>query len=213
LLQKIVILGTRWLAEEVFDLISDIPGCEVTAFVENMDRERCEMSIEGLPVVWVDELHKFKDTHLAVCALGSTKRGLFIEEATKHGIEFATIVHPTARISSRCQLGEGCIVGSNSVLSTHAALGKHVFLNRGVLIGHHVRIGDLCSIQCGANIAGLAELGERTYVGMSAVILDRVSIGSDCVIGAGAVVTSDLPNSVQAMGVPAQIVKTEIEGK
>jgi acetyltransferase-like isoleucine patch superfamily enzyme len=42
---------------------------------------------------------------------------------------------------------------------------------------------------------------------MGAVILDGISVGSNSVVGAGAVVTKDVPGSVQVMGIPARISK------
>jgi acetyltransferase-like isoleucine patch superfamily enzyme len=88
-----------------------------------------------------------------------------------------------------------------------------VIVNRGALIGHHTTVERFCSIQPGANVAGACKIGEATYVGMGAIILDHISLGSHVVVGAGAVVTRDVPDRVQVVGVPARIVKKNIEGK
>ena len=211
--QKLVILGNSWLAEEMYDLISEMPEWQVDAFAENLDPQRCKKKLEGLPVIWIDELARMSSTHLAVCGISTTHRGRYTQQAAGLGMSFAAIVHPTARVSARAELGEGCFISAGCVVSTRTVLGDHVFLNRGAMIGHHTRIGELATIQPGANIAGLVEIGERTYVGMGAVVLDRIKIGKGCVIGAGAVVTRDVPDCVQVVGVPAKIVKTDIEGK
>ena len=211
--KPILILGTRTLAVEVMDLIGDMPGYEVAGFVENLERGICDTPLEGLPVYWVDDVRRFAGTQWAVCALSTTHRRKFVEQVAAPGMGFATLVHPTARVSKRAVLGEGCFVSAMATVATHTVLGKHVFVNRGALVGHHTTIGDFCTIQPGANVAGAITMGESTYVGMGAVVLDKMTIGQGCVIAAGAVVTADLPERVQAMGVPAKITKTNIEAK
>jgi acetyltransferase-like isoleucine patch superfamily enzyme len=54
-------------------------------------------------------------------------------------------------------------------------------------------------------------IGVGTYLGIGATLIDRLRIGSGCVVGAGALVTRDLPDRVQAVGAPARAVKREIE--
>jgi sugar O-acyltransferase (sialic acid O-acetyltransferase NeuD family) len=210
---KLLVLGTRTLAEEVADLISEMPGCKVAGFVENMDRSRCETTIGGLPVYWIDDVLSLVETHCAVCALSTTHRHTYIEQARKLGLRFPVLVHPSARVSATVVLGEGCFVSPFANISAHTRLGENVFVNRGALIGHHTTIGSCSTIQPGANIAGMVSIGERTYVGMGSVIIDKINIGSQCIVGAGAVVTSDVPDRVQVIGAPARIVKSDIDGK
>jgi len=209
--QPLVILGSYLLAEEMFDLISDSSDFEVAAFIENSDRTRCNKELEGRPVLWIDDALHLTKTHLALCGISTTQRITYIQQAASLGFRFATFIHPTARISSRARLGEGTFISANVAISTRTTLGRHVFVNRGALIGHHTTIGDYCTIQPGANIAGAITIGPQTYIGMSATILERKTIGQGCLIAAGSVVVDDLPERVQAMGVPARIVKEGID--
>jgi acetyltransferase-like isoleucine patch superfamily enzyme len=48
---------------------------------------------------------------------------------------------------------------------------------------------------------------------MGAVVLDGLTVGTKSVIGAGAVVTKNMPDGVQVVGLPAKIVKENIRGK
>lgn len=209
----VLILGTRLLAVEVMDQITDMPDYEVAGFVENMNREVCGKPLEGFPVYWIDEVARFTKTHVVTCALSTTLRKSYVEQALGMGFRLATLVHPTARVSSRATLGEGCFISAMAAIATHTTLGRSVFVNRGALIGHHTTIGDYCTIQPGTNIAGAITIGPQSYIGMGAMVLDKHTIGSGCLIGAGAVVTHDLPDRVLALGVPAKIVKTGIDPK
>jgi acetyltransferase EpsM len=211
--RPLLLLGTRLLASELADLVSEIPEFKLVGFVENMERERCAEELEGLPIHWVDDTADLIDTHWAVCALGTTHRSRFVEQAANLGFRFATLVHPSSRISSQSSVGEGGIISPGVIIASHTRLGRHVFVNRGVLIGHHNRIGDYVSIMPGANIAGACHIGEATYVGMGALVLDHVRIGAHSIVGAGAVVNKDVPDHVQVVGVPARIVKENITGK
>jgi perosamine synthetase len=210
---EVLILGTRSFAEDAFDVIDDTPGVVVTGFVENLDRARCADPLQGLPVHWVDELPRFAATHLAVCALSTTHRSRFTAQAEAHGMRFATVVHPTARVSTRSTLGEGTLVGPGVVIAAFTTLGRHVIVNRAASIGHHTTIGDHVSVQPGANVAGACDIRDAAYIGMGATVIDKTTVGAHAVVGAGAVVTKDVPERVLVLGVPARIVKEGISGK
>jgi sugar O-acyltransferase (sialic acid O-acetyltransferase NeuD family) len=211
--QPVLILGTRLLAIEVMDLINDMPGFEVAGFVENMDRDRCREPLENLPVFWIDEIAQYASTHVVTCALSTTRRRGFVESAMRLGLEPVTLVHPTARVSNRARLGQGCFVSAGVLIATDTVLGRGVFVNRGARIGHHTSIGEYCTIQPGANIAGAVTIGDATYVGMGAVVIDHRTVGASSIIGAGAVVTSDVADRVLVVGVPARVVKSDIDAK
>jgi acetyltransferase EpsM len=211
--RPLLLLGTRLLASELVDLLSEIPDFKLVGFVENMYRQRCAQRLEGLPVHWVDDIADLAATHFAVCALGTTLRSRFTEQVASLGFRFATLVHPFSRISSQSEIGEGSIISPGVVIASHTRLGCHVFVNRGALIGHHTHIGDYVSIMPGANVAGACRIGEATYIGMGALVLDHVKVGAHSVVGAGAVVNKDVPDHVQVVGVPARIVKENISGR
>jgi acetyltransferase-like isoleucine patch superfamily enzyme len=69
------------------------------------------------------------------------------------------------------------------------------------------------TISPGANVAGAVTIGEGAYIGMGAIVLDRVTIGAHAVVGAGAVVTKDVPDRVQVMGMPARVIRKNIDGR
>ncbi|MBY8977768.1 acetyltransferase [Rhodobacteraceae bacterium NNCM2] len=204
--RPLVVLGARSQAPVIADWVGDLPGVEITHFVENHDRDRCGGTILDRPVIWVDTLREMTGTHAGFCAFGSPQRRHFIEVAAGFGLPFVTPVHPSAVLSRRSEVGEGTIVSPGVIMAGFSRIGRHVLVNRGALIGHDVRIGDYVTIGPGSNIAGFCEIGAMTYIGMGAKILDRIKVGENCVIGAGAVVTRDVPDNTKVIGVPARAV-------
>ena len=210
--QPLLVLGTRSFALEVADTASDA-GFAVAGFIENLDSNHCEGRLEGLPVHWIDESASLAATHLAVCGLATTQRSRFVEQVSALGFGFAVVVHPSAHVSATTRVGAGCVIGAGVIIGAHSELGAHVLVNRGALIGHHTRIGDFTTIQPGANIAGACEIGNASYLGMGSIVIDHHRVGEGAVVGAGAVMTKDVPDHVQVVGIPARIVKEHVEGK
>jgi acetyltransferase EpsM len=209
----LVVLGATEFSAEIADVIADAPDFEVAAFVENDVPERAGGTLDGIPVLWIDDAAELAATHVAVCGLATTRRSRFTEQAAELGFRFATVTHPTAHVSRTSTFGAGTVVGAGAVVAAHTRIGQHVIVNRGALVGHHTVIGDHVSLNPGANVAGLCTIGAGTYVGMGALVLNTVSGGSNSVLAAGAVVTRDVPDNVLVAGVPAVILKEGIEGK
>ncbi len=209
--QPLLVLGTRDFSFEIAELAEETGRYEVTAFVENLSRDRARETLEGRPIVWIDDVDRLAGTHKAICGLGTTKRRLFAEQGASRGLRFATVVHPSARVPASASVGEGSIVSAGVVVGSRAHLGRHVFLNRGSLIGHHTTLADYASVMPGANVAGFCTIGEAAYVAVGAVVVDRVTVGDGALVAAGAVAVADVPAHSQVMGVPARVVKEGID--
>jgi len=207
--EKLIILGAGLFAEEVADYIFRIKDYELVGFIEGVDRRRCDGKLLNHPIIWIDDVSRLVelDSCKAVCAVGTTKRKHFIQQAVSSGLKFATIVHPAAQVSNSAILGKGTIISPGAIIAANTRIGCHVIINRGCLIGHHVEIGNYVTISPGANIAGKAKIGDLCYIGMGAVIIDGISVGNNSIVGAGSVVTKDVPCSVKVLGIPARISK------
>jgi len=136
-----------------------------------------------------------------------TRANLVAAVARRFALRYHTLIHPTACVSPLARLGEGVFIGANSVIGPGAILGDHVFVNRGVTIGHDTHIGSFSRIQPGANIGGLSRIGSSVTVAIGATLLERLVIGNNAFVAAGAVVTTDVPDDVLVLGVPAKFRK------
>lgn len=209
---KLLILGTGTFAMEAADLAGDMPDFEVVGFVASVPPFEPGSRLLGRPVYWVDEIGRFAGECQALCALVTTRRWQFIQQAQALGMPFATLIHPTARVSRMATIGEGSIISAGVVISTHAQVDKHVVVNRGALIGHHDSLHQYATISPGANLAGNVTVGERAWIGIGAIVLEKRCVGAQSVVAAGSLVTRDVPARVEVMGVPARIVKQDVDG-
>lgn len=87
-------------------------------------------------------------------------------------------------------------------------IGDDVCIAEGVVIrdsdNHHIH-------RDGYTMTAPIKIGNHVWIGMNAMILKGVSIGDGAVIAAGAVVTSDVPAKALVGGVPAKVIKENVE--
>lgn len=122
------------------------------------------------------------------------------------GGRFATIIAPTAYVSTYATIGDGSIVLHHAFVNADARIGKGCIINTRSTIEHDAVVNDYCHISTGAIVNGGAKVGESTFIGSQSVINQLVTIGKNSLIGAGSAVISDLPDNCVAVGVPAQVI-------
>ena len=91
-------------------------------------------------------------------------------------------------------------------------IGAFTYINAkyGVFIEDDVQIGSHCSIYSIStidNTSGKVILHRNSKIGSHSTVLPGVTIGENSVIGAHSLVTTDIPNNVIAVGVPAKVIK------
>ena len=98
-----------------------------------------------------------------------------------------------------CIIGRAADFGPEFVLihSSGVVINSDVKGGRGIKIEHQVTIG--------AEKGAAPVLGDDVFIGAGAKAVGKISIGSHVKIGANAVVLSDIPDNVTAVGIPARI--------
>lgn len=91
-----------------------------------------------------------------------------------------------------------------------------------IIIGDDVKISENVTIRdsdnheiqySGYEISKPIIIGNHVWIGLNATILKGVNIGDGAIIAAGAVVTKDVPARTLVGGIPATIIKENIEWK
>ena len=112
------------------------------------------------------------------------------------------------RILFSCQIGLGAKIGKK-VNFGYGGLG--IVIHKRAIIGNNVRIGTNVTIGGTSRKYGVPIIGDNTIIGSGAKILGPIKIGKNCVIGANTVVINDIPNNCLAVGVPAKVIKRNID--
>jgi serine O-acetyltransferase len=116
-----------------------------------------------------------------------------------HALSFVIF---NADVPPSVRIGQGTLFGyqaMGTVIHESSVIGKNC------LIMQQVTIGGRSHIPC------VPVLGDNILVGAGAKILGNVHIGDGSVVGANAVVVHDVPARCVVAGVPAQVIKENID--
>jgi sugar O-acyltransferase (sialic acid O-acetyltransferase NeuD family) len=192
-----------WLAD---DINEEKPTYDFLGFVD----DGASSTPEGYPVLgntdrWIGDGRT--DVQL-VCALGDpVTRWKVTTRLSDAGFNFATLIHPTVKRSRHVRIGPGGMICADNILTTNIDIGAHALLNLDCTVGHDSKLADYVSMMPGVHISGDVTTDIGAYFGTGAVAINGVRIGAWSVIGAGAVVSSDVPRGMIAVGVPAKPIK------
>lgn len=128
----------------------------------------------------------------------------------------------TLRVTSRWKFGTDFRVwvasGATLTLGRGGAnYGAEIVCNHEITIGDHSGLGFGVTIRdddehdiSGGSGPGPVRIGEHVLVASGALILPGVTIGDGAVVAARAVVTKDVPPRTMVAGVPARVVRENI---
>ena len=60
---------------------------------------------------------------------------------------------------------------------------------------------------------GMTKIGNKVWIASGAMILPGITIGDGAIVAAGAVVTKDVPSRCMVAGVPAKVIKENVDWK
>lgn len=123
------------------------------------------------------------------------------------GLTFPVLVHPTASVSPRAQLGPGTLVCADAVIGPGARVGVGVIVNTGAQVDHDCQIGDFVHLAPGSVLCGDVTVGALSLIGAGANVGPGIRVGSESVVGVGAAVVRAVADGTTVVGVPARVLR------
>ncbi len=206
--RPVIIVGAGGHARVLFDILLQTDH-EVLGFAD-IDLAGTEGGLHGKPILGGDEfILRNKPQHVLLAnGVGSTgniqRRKAVFEKFSIEGFEFVNVIHPTATISPRSEIGSCTQVMAGSIVQTGARISRNCIVNTGAIVEHDCQIESHVHLAPGVTLSGGVFVGQETHVGTGSTVVQGVRIGKGCMVAAGAVVISDVGDGMRVAGVPAR---------
>lgn len=110
--------------------------------------------------------------------------------------------------NSKLKLGKNSFINSDCKVRCH----KEITIGEGCAISHDFTIMDSDAHELnGSRNTKPIHIGNHVWIGTRVTILNGVTIGDGAVIAAGALVTTNVPEGTLVGGVPAKVIKENVE--
>jgi sugar O-acyltransferase (sialic acid O-acetyltransferase NeuD family) len=199
--------GAGGHAKSLLEALFSAGAFDVVAMVDD-DPARDGSELLGVPVVgrpvesWRDTVdHAFVGVG-GVVSIDARRTAFARLEAA--GFTLPPVVHASAIVSDRAELGRGAQILAGAVVNASARVGDGAIVNTGAIVEHDCVLGRASHLGPRAVIGGDVTIGDGVHLGIGAVIVEGLRIGDGAFVAAGAVVVADVPAGTRVAGVPAK---------
>ena len=210
-MKDLIIIGGGGFAKEVIWLANDCNRKVKGVLDDSVQTHNTQ--VQGATVLGdVSSWINYKDCEFII-AIGSprTRRKVLDKMLTFGEPDFATLIHPSVRLSNTVSIGEGSIICAGSILTADISLGKHNILNLNVTVGHECEFADYVTIAPMVAVSGNVKLHYLVEVGTGAVIRQGLDLAEGSMLGMGGILTKNIPERMIYAGNPAKKLKEIIE--
>ncbi len=206
---RVLVYGAGGHGRVVLDAALERPDLHVVGVLDD------DPALQGKSVLGVGVLggaailvqQEFQGCRVVVAVGNAEARASVVARVEAAGLQFFSIVHPTAFVARETSVGDGAMVLPMAVVHTGASIGAHAIVNTGAIVEHDCRIGDYAHVAPGVRLGGGVVVGRAALVGIGASVLPGVRVGECAVVGAGAAVITDVQAGVVVGGNPARVLK------
>lgn len=209
--RELVVVGAGGFGRETVEAVRALNSAgarwKLAGYLDD-DPERHGTVIDGVPVLGgTEELGSLPDVSVVVCTGrpdNYVSRPRIVDSLGIPPERYATIVHPSAWVSSGSRIGPGTVLLAQTVLTAAVTVGSHVAIMPHVTLTHDDYIDDFATIASGVCLGGNVRVGRCAYIGAGVHVREERRIGAGALVGMGAAVTRDIPPDETWAGVPAR---------
>lgn len=213
-ISKIVMIGGSNAFWEIIELINDInevnPRYEVIAILDD-NPELHGKNLNGLIVDGpISKARNFSDDVSFVFAIGSINthlvRAQILEDLNIPENRFVTLIHPTVKLFSTSQIGNGCIVHYGTVIFNHTVIGPFCVIAANCVIAVSNYMGR--GVLFGSNVTTTigVKVGSYSFVGSSTSIGEKVIVEPGAKIGMGSLILKNIKAGAFVLGNPLKVL-------
>ena len=120
---------------------------------------------------------------------------------------YATVIHPTARVSPLAVIGYNVLIMAGAVVTSNAVIGNHVCILPNTVLHHDVIIGAWSMLGSNVTIAGSTIVGDNCYIGSGSSVMNGLHVGNGALVGLGSNVIDSVLSGETVAGNPARPIK------
>ncbi len=194
-MHDLIIVGAGAFAREIRQLVpQSFPyrSVKLKGFLSSNPRDLENYEISE-PILADPDIYVPQENDRFLLAIGDIEARQRIAERLKaRGARFLSLIHRTAYIDNRAEVGEGCIIYPFVTIMNDAKVSDFVSMNIYSSAGHDARIGRFCNLSPYATMNGFSVLEDEVFLGTHASVLAYRRVGRGSKVSANSVVTQDV---------------------
>ncbi|MEM9833139.1 MAG: acetyltransferase [Bacteroidota bacterium] len=207
-MRDLILFGGGGHARSVIDVVESGNNYRIQGIIDS--KERVGDVVLNYSIIGSDDniakwIQPERDFLITVGQISSAEVRIRLDKhLSEANGRLATLISPSAKVSSYASVAEGTVVMHFAMVNAGANVGRNAIINTRATVEHDVSVGDFSHISTGAILNGGVKVGKEVFVGSHATVQQGIVIADRVVVGAHSYVHRDITEAGVYVGVPAR---------